>query len=107
MGPGLVTMEPGMRIAVSGENPTAIPPAWIQAGGGEVIVETLPGGIAATTTHLGSYDQLQDAYGAIQQWMESEGLVPNGSPWESYVTDPAEYPDPKDWKTEVFWPLAN
>jgi hypothetical protein len=21
------------------------------------------------------------------------------------VTDPAEYPNPADWKTEIFWPL--
>ena len=63
--------------------------------------------MAATTIHTGSYDQLQDAYGAIQQWIEAEGLVADGAPWESYVTDPAEHPDPRDWKTEVFWPLAN
>ena len=39
--------------------------------------------------------------------METEGLVAGGAPWESYLNDPSDYPDPKDWKTEVFWPLAS
>ena len=30
----------------------------------------------------------------------------SGAPWESYVTDPADHPDPADWRTEVYWPLA-
>jgi len=56
--------------------------------------------------HVGPYNTLPEAYGAIEQWMEHEHQAPAGPPWESYVTDPAEYPDPKDWKIEVFWPLA-
>jgi AraC family transcriptional regulator len=95
MGPGMVTMEPGMRVTSPGAS-----------GQGEVVADTLPGGPAAATTHIGPYDRLSEAYAAIEQWMEAEGLVPAGAPWESYETDPADYPDPKDWKTEVFWPLA-
>jgi AraC family transcriptional regulator len=98
VGPGLLTIEPGMRIAAAGEDLNSIDP--------EIVSDTLPAGPAASTTHIGSYDKLPDAYAAIQQWIEAEGLVAAGAPWESYVTDPAEYPDPKDWKTEVFWPLA-
>jgi AraC family transcriptional regulator len=95
MGPGLITMEPGMRVTG---------PA--HTGHGEIIADTLPGGPAVTTTHMGPYDKLRDAYAAMEQWMEAEGLVAAGAPWESYVTDPADYPDPKDWKTEIFWPVA-
>jgi AraC family transcriptional regulator len=97
MGPGLVTMEPGMRV---------VAPAVV-SGQGEIVAETLPGGPAATTIHTGPYDTLSDAYAAIEQWIEAEGLAAAGAPWESYITDPAEHPDPKDWKTEVFWPLAS
>jgi AraC family transcriptional regulator len=95
MGPGMVTMEPGMRVA----GPAA-------SSQGQIIADILPGGPVATTTHAGPYDNLSDAYAAIEQWMATEGLVAAGPPWESYVTDPGDYPDPKDWKTEVFWPLA-
>lgn len=98
MSPGLVTMEPGMRIA--GAAPTGLP------DGGQVIADTLPGGAAASTVHTGPYETLPDAYAAIQQWMEQHGHSPAGAPWEVYLTDPAENPDPGQWKTEVFWPLS-
>lgn len=96
MGPGMVTMEPGMRV--SSPNPV---------GHGEIVADTLPGGFAATTMHTGPYDKLSEAYAAIEQWMDAEGLAAAGAPWESYVNDPAEHPDPKDWKTEIFWPVAS
>ncbi len=93
-GPGLLTLEAGLPVA------TAYP------GEGDVRPDVLPGGFAAFTTHMGPYDQLVAAHAAVQQWVEAEGLTAQGAPWESYITDPADYPDPKDWKTEIFWPLA-
>ena len=87
MGRGLWTIEAGFPIA----GPSA---------------DTLPGGLAAVTTHAGPYDKLSEAHAAIQQWMAAEGLTAAGALWESYVTDPADYPDPKDWKTEVVFPLT-
>lgn len=98
VGPGLLTIEPGMRVAA--------PASDNRPSDSEILWETLPGGPAAMTTHLGQYDKLTDAYGAIEQWIESEGLTAGGAPWECYMNSPAECPDPKDWKTEVYWPLA-
>lgn len=95
-GPGLWTIEAGMPVT-----------AHTGAGSeGDVRADTLPGGFVATTTHTGPYDKLSDAHAAVQQWIEAEGLTAAGAPWECYVTDPADYPDPKDWKTDIFWPLA-
>jgi AraC family transcriptional regulator len=96
---GLMTIEPGMRIAT--------PVGTLHPGDAEVQADTLPGGPAAVAMHAGPYETLPDAYAAIQLWIEAEGLVAAGAPWESYITDPGDYPDPKDWKTEVFWPLAS
>lgn len=97
-GPGLLTIEPGMPVASS---------VTIAPGEREVISETLPGGPAATTIHAGPYERLPDAYAALEQWIEAQGLVLAGAPWECYVTDPADYPDPQDWRTEIFWPVRN
>ena len=94
-GPGILTIEAGLPVAARAN------------GEGEITAETLPGGPAATTTHLGPYEGLAEAHAAIQVWIEEQGLSASGKPWETYVTDPADYPDPKDWRTEVFWPLAH
>lgn len=71
----------------------------------EVRIETLPGGPAACTTHVGPYDSLPEAWAAVQKWIEEQWLTPAGAPWEDYVTDPADVPDPRDWKTDIFWPV--
>jgi AraC family transcriptional regulator len=99
-GLGLLTIEPAMRIV--GPRPSA---ASAGPAEGDVIVDVLPAGPAATTVHNGSYETLQDAYAALEAWMESNAIQPAGAPWESYITDPAEHPDPKDWRTEVCWPI--
>ncbi len=96
-GPGMTTIEAGMQVAS---------PAGA-SGEGDVLADTLPGGLVAATMHEGLYDNLSDAHAAIQQWIEAEGFRAAGAPWESYVTDPGERPDPKDWKTEVLWPIAH
>ena len=56
--------------------------------------------------HAGTYETLSNAYAALEAWIEANGFTPAGAPWEYYITDPAEHPDPKDWKTGVYWPIA-
>ncbi len=96
---GLITLETGMRItAHSGD--------WTVADGqGEVLAETLPAGSAAATIHFGPYDQLQDAYAAVEEWIAANGFRQNGAPWEAYLNDPADHPNPQEWKTEINWPF--
>ena len=104
VGAGLLTIEPGMRVAgprLAPERTAAAAPPGEPA----VVEDVLPGGPAVTTIHEGSYETLSEAYAALEKWMESERLPVAGAPWESYITDPAEHPDPKDWKTEVSWPV--
>lgn len=98
LGPGMVTMEPGMRVTGGAGS--------LSPSGTEGVVEDmLPGGSVASTIHVGAYETLPEAYAALEIWIESHGLQPAGAPWEAYITDPAEHPDPKDWRTEVFWPV--
>ena len=92
-GPGLWTIECGKPLA------TAAP------GEGAIEAATLPGGTAVVAVHGGLYDQLNETYVAMERWMESNGLRPGGAPWESYITDPADHPDPAEWRTEVYWPV--
>jgi AraC family transcriptional regulator len=93
-GPGLWTIEAAMPLAT---------PA---AGEGEMEPGILPGGPVALGVHAGPYDQLAETNAAIGKWIEANGFRVGGAPWESYITDPGEHPDPADWRTEVYWPLA-
>jgi AraC family transcriptional regulator len=90
----LLTLEAGMPVAVAA------------AGEGDIEAGVLPAGPTAKTTHAGPYDTLADAHRALEDWARAEGRTRAGAPWESYVTDPAALPDPRDWKTDVFLPLA-
>ena len=103
-GPGLLTIEPGMRIV--GPRPSDARVDSGDAPEGTVVERLLPAGPAATTVHEGSYETLPDAYAALETWIGSQGLRAAGAPWESYITDPAQYPNPEDWRTEVFWPVS-
>ena len=94
MGPGFWTVEAAMPLA------SAV------AGNGEMEPGILPGGPVAMGLHAGPYEELPETNAAVERWIEAQGLKVGGAPWESYVTDPAEHPDPADWRTEVCWPLA-
>ncbi|HEY7390536.1 MAG TPA: GyrI-like domain-containing protein [Bryobacteraceae bacterium] len=97
---GLVTLQTGMRVTAHNRD-------WAASEReGEVLVETLPGGPAAVTIHSGPYDQLPAAYAALEEWIAANGLHPTGAPWEAYLNDPADHPNPQDWKTEVCWPVG-
>jgi AraC family transcriptional regulator len=93
-GPGLWTIEAGMPLAATAR------------GDGEIEAGLLPGGPVAVGVHAGPYDQLIDTYAAVERWIEVGGFRTGGAPWESYTTDPAQHPDPADWRTEIYWPLA-
>ena len=92
-GPGLITMEAGMPIAGQGE------------GEGEIQLGSLVGGDVATTLHKGPYDDLNLGHEAVQRWLAENDEEAGGAPWEAYLTDPGEVPDPADWVTEITWPL--
>lgn len=92
-GQGLVTIDVALPLAAPG------------AGDGEIRAGFLAEGPAAVATHEGPYDTLGETYAALERWMSTERVAARGAPWEVYVTDPADYPNPADWRTEVFWPI--
>lgn len=65
------------------------------------IVE-LPGGRAVTTTHVGPYDAIGEAWDRAAGWLRAEGLETAGPPWETYLTGPNEPGPPV---TGIFFPI--
>lgn len=69
---------------------------------GAVHTITLPGGLVATTMHVGPYDGVAGAYQAIERWFTTSGHRPTGAPWETYLDGPrADAP-----RTTVTWPCT-
>jgi effector-binding domain-containing protein len=74
------------------------------AGEGEVHGAEIPAGRAVTCLHLGPYNQIHQAYNALQNWVKANGHTPSGIAYEFYLNDPRLIP-PGELKTEVVLPL--
>jgi effector-binding domain-containing protein len=73
-------------------------------GEGEIEASTLPGGEAATVTHTGPFDAMRPTYEAITAWLDTHRATPSGAPWEVYLSDPDDEPDPAAWRTDIVQP---
>jgi effector-binding domain-containing protein len=73
---------------------------------GNVRPSSLPGGPAAVTSHFGPYDGMRPAYEAVIEWVGTAGGHCTGAPWEVYLSDPGENPDPSTWRTDVVQPYT-
>ena len=93
-GPGLISLEAGLPIA-----------APSKGDGGDIVATELPGGPVAFAIHEGNYDTLGQTHAVVERWIDAQKLETAGAPWETYLTDPGTAPDPKDWRTEVVYPL--
>ena len=62
---------------------------------------------AVRAVHQGPYANLHEAW--IRLWgnLGASGLAPEGSPWDSYVTDPEQESDASQWITEIFIPIRS
>jgi len=95
--PPHITVQAGLPIAVA---PTSVDHDEIKVG-------TLPSGDAAVTVHRGAYEGLSDAHKAVEAWIAEHGHTVSGPPWEVYLTDPSEFPNPVHWQTLVCWPVQS
>jgi AraC family transcriptional regulator len=95
IGMGSMVIEGGITIVEPSTTPLT--------DGIEALV--IPAGRAATAIHRGPYDTLAESYQEIEKWLREQGLSAAGAPWETYLTDPGERPDPETWETEIVQPV--
>lgn len=91
----------GLVVGVGFTVPRELPPE------GSIMPLRLPGGDVVTTTHLGGYDTLPEAYRALKQVAASHGRQVNetGGNWEEHWGGPESPSEQR--RIEVFWPLVS
>ena len=65
----------------------------VPVGDGVEAVAEVPGGLAATTVHVGGYDELPLAYATVLGWAHEHGHEPRGPVLETYLNDPRATPE--------------
>lgn len=70
---------------------------------GRVINSKLPAVKVVRSVYQGPYDGLAQAWAAVQDWVREKGHGETGKFWESYLNNPDEVKDPKDYRTELNW----
>ncbi|MFC2137892.1 GyrI-like domain-containing protein [Bacteroidota bacterium] len=91
--------------SVQTEFEAAIPVSDIPKLKGNIKAGEIQAGKYIKTTHYGPYDQLIDAYEALNIYMDESGLKMAGFPWEKYKTDPQNEPDSRKWITKIYFPV--
>ena len=71
----------------------------------EFQTRVLPAATVARTVHVGPYDKLEKAYGAIMAWIPKHQFDVAGPIQERYLNSPDEVP-PADYRTEIEVPIA-
>ncbi len=70
---------------------------------GRVKNSKLPAVQVVRSVYQGPYEGLAQAWPALQQWVRANGHGETGSFWESYLNNPDEVKDPKEYRTELNW----
>lgn len=96
-GPGGGTLEAGLPV---------VPGSQLGEDAVGIQLGSLQGGPAISTIHVGPYDTLHQAHAALEAHMDEAKLQRAGAPWEVYLTDPGEVPNPEEWKTQVVCPTS-
>jgi effector-binding domain-containing protein len=72
---------------------------------GRIEAIELHGGPTAVIVHYGPHEALPAARAALKSWVRDKGKSAADPPWEEYLTDAADEPDPEKWETRVCQPI--
>jgi effector-binding domain-containing protein len=108
---------PFVRYHTFGETETdvelGVPVSEGATGDGSIEAGALPGGPAIVTWHVGAHDNLGEAYGRLNTWLDEHQREAAGPAWEVYSwidasnePDPSSWPAPTQWRTELVQPVA-
>lgn len=74
--------------------------------GSDISLGYIPKTKALKTTLMGNYTNLTKAWEATMTHLAEDGLIKSELyPFEVYTNDPGDFPNPADWKTEIYVPI--
>ncbi|MFT8347580.1 MerR family transcriptional regulator [Clostridium saccharoperbutylacetonicum] len=69
-------------------------------------IKEFSGGLVATTTFVGPYSRLGEAYGTIVKWIDENGYQSLAAPFDIYLNGPQNAKSPDEFVTEVCFPIG-
>ena len=93
--------EPGPEWEIG----VAVPVPEGTVGQGTIESTTLPGGKMVSTMHIGPYENLDESWNALSDWMKKSKYNPAGPGREVYLLGPPQESDPAKFRTELLWPV--
>lgn len=74
---------------------------------GDVLCGYMEPTTAVKTVLLGNYTNLSEAYDKAQAYVAQNNLImdPSKKMFEVYANDPGEFPNPAEWRTEIYIPV--
>lgn len=103
-GPPLIVYHDIIDEETDGDIEVCIPVKAEMPTGDDVYSRELEGGLVATTTHRGRYEEIGPAYHTLTGWISQNGHEIVGPPRETYLNDPQTVL-PDDLLTRVEFPI--
>ena len=69
-------------------------------------IKKFAGGLVASTTFVGPYSRLGEAYARVMKWIEENGYEYDGAPFDIYLNGPQSVKSPEEFVTEVCFPVS-
>jgi len=73
---------------------------------GEINKDMTYNGKTLMVQHFGDFANTETAHIFLVEEIEKKGYEIAGSPWEVYVTNPAQEPDTMKWLSEIYYPVV-
>jgi len=71
-----------------------------------ILAGRLPAGPAVVARYEGPYAGIDEAYDALQAWIEERGYEAAAVPWETYLDDLQEAAAEGVWRVDLVWPIT-
>ena len=106
-GPGFMVCNEDPSVTETAKLTTKIgfPVKGDAKGDSIVTIEEVPAMTAAMLQYQGPYEDANNAWTTIMNWMKTNNCEPAGPPLEVYLKGPMDVKDPKEYLTEIRFPV--